>query len=106
MDKSDFDMLGESTHKLKKKQFEAGRILNDLMRKVQFTTDHEIVHLIYVQKFDRIVCILKKGYVSFIIQQYSMHEKARLNQFVINGEYLKGSHIEQNKDGTLFALAY
>ena len=34
MDKSDFDMLGESTHKLKKKQFEAGRILNDLMRKV------------------------------------------------------------------------
>ena len=42
-----------------RKRFEASRIFSKLLRKVKFTTDYEIVHLIYVQKFDRIVCLLK-----------------------------------------------
>ena len=42
-----------------KKRFEAGRIFNDLTIKVKFPTNYLMVNMAYVQKFDRIVCLMR-----------------------------------------------
>lgn len=81
-------------------------IFDELLTKNHVDTDLPIIEAIVTQDSKHVLVIVSEKDEHFELREYNVSEQQLVFCKEYDGTYLRMNNIEQNKEGTVFAIAY
>lgn len=81
-------------------------IFDELLTKVQVDTDLPIIEAVVTQDSKHVVVIISEFDEHFEVREYDVAEQQLVFCKEYDGTYIRMNNIEQNREGTVFAIAY